>query len=150
MSRLVDNNLRPLFRKHVPKPCHWQSVETGQISRGVPDSNFCAEGVEGWVEMKATRGWTVGLRPEQIGWLLTRARHGGRVFVAVRRQSSTCDDLYVFDGACAEILRVGGIPAGAALTPNAVPYLRGRPCRGHWTGGPARWDWPAVRLALVA
>lgn len=155
MSR-VDNGLRPLFRKHVPRPCHWQSVETGQIARGVPDSNFCADGVEGWIEMKATRGMSVHMRPEQIGWLLTRARHGGRTFVAVRRhviagtRRNAADELWLFDGAAAEMLKTGGMATTAAAPSGSVPYSRGRLLRGRWLGGPARWDWPAVRLAMLA
>jgi hypothetical protein len=154
----VDDGLRALFRKHVPRPVDWQSVETGAVSRGVPDSNFCcprprrvvagyleSDGTEGWIEYKMTKGFSVHLRPEQIGWITCRVRHGGRVFVAVRRRvesgarRQSADELHLVSGRHVRALAVGGL---RSLPPGALA--------GLWTGGPSRWDWPAVRAALVA
>ena len=130
----VDDGLRVLFRKNI-RQCHWQSVETGFTSRGVPDSNCCLQGSESWIEFKSVRrGWAVKMRPEQVGWLLTRERHGGRTFVAVRRRAQGADELYLYRGTSARDLKDRGL-----LTP---PILR---CGG----GPARWDWSAVEQTLV-
>ena len=64
----------------------YQVLETGGTSLGIPDSNYLSKtGVEGWVEFKWTDGWAVTLRDMQVGWLLRRARYGGRCWVAVRR-----------------------------------------------------------------
>ena len=131
----VDGGLRKLFRTHV-RGVHWVTVETGFTTLGVPDSNGCCDGVEFWLEYKfIKRGWVVGLRPAQVGWLVTRARHGGRTFIAVRRQADGADRLYIYDGKHARELKDGG--------------MRNAPSLGEWSGGPIGWDWTAVRFALV-
>jgi hypothetical protein len=126
----MDGNLRLLFRQNLPE-MHWQSVETGAVGPGVPDSNYCYKGAEGWVEFKVTSGWAVTLRPAQIGWLLRRARAGGRVFVAVRQR----DTLWLAAGGAAVALREAG--------------LRGAPTLGHWEGGPSQWPWTKIRRLLT-
>lgn len=141
-----DDGLRPLFRKHLPQ-IHWQSIETGGVGAGVPDSNGCWKGVEFWVEYKWTAGYAVTLAPEQIGWLMARTRAGGRVYIAVRRRHDggprrgpPADELWVMPGAMAVEVREKGLRG-----------LRGDPrVAGPWFGGPARWDWPAVAAYLVA
>lgn len=130
-----DGGLRALFRARVPPPAHWQSVETGGTSRGVPDSNVCCAGTETWIEFKTTRGWTVPLRPEQVGWIVARTRHGGRCLIATRQLGGMRDDLWIHDGRWARELRDGGLLA-------ALP-------RGRWDGGPESWDWTAVRRLLA-
>lgn len=152
MSR-VDDGLRPLFRKHLPM-FHWQSVESGLVERGIPDANYCAlssvagsgdraQGVEGWIEFKATSNFTVDLRPEQVGWILTRRRYGGRVFVAIRRRSAAgprkgaaTDTLYLYDGWYARELREQGLRAPV-------------PCLLTCDDGPRYWDWELVRSLLA-
>jgi len=145
MRRQPDDGLRSLFHKHLPHPRDLQDIEVGMRDRGVPDLNFCIEGISGWIEMKATGGWTVDLKPAQIGWLVTRARHGGRVFIAVRRRNTAgprkrlgVDELWLLDGSYARELRAFGLrkaPRPAVL--------------GTWSGGPRAWDWDAVRCLLV-
>lgn len=154
----IDDGLRSLFRKHVPPPIHWLSVEVSTGQRGVPDSNFCVPGevasvpgVDGWIEFKSTRGWEVTLRPEQVGWILTRERHGGRVFVAVRRRCEAgprrvaADELWMFRGTAARELRDSGLRAG--LDGGALPSGS---LLGCWLGGPARWPWATIRGLLAA
>jgi hypothetical protein len=137
---VIDGGLRRLFRENVPG--HWQSVETGGTGRGVPDSNFCLDGAEGWCEFKIATARAVALRPEQIGWILARVRAGGRVFVAVRRlcapgpRREARDELWLIRGAGARELRQLGLPG-------APEHL----C-GHWSGGPAHWPWSLVRRLL--
>lgn len=142
---MSDGDLRQLFRARVPPPMHWQSIETGGTGRGIPDANFCAEGVEGWVEYKMSRTRAIHLRPEQVAWLLQRERHGGRTFVAVRyrtdpgpRRGARQDVLYLFRGSLAMDLVVEGLwgTEGRAL--------------GAWPGGPSSWSWPEVRRLLLA
>jgi hypothetical protein len=150
----VDDGLRPLFRKHLPPPVHWTMVEqrTG-MQLGTPDSHVCIKmdegpGVERWIEMKATKSWDVKMRPGQIGWHLAHHRMGGLSFVAVRRRTRGVDDLYLFRGFAVRELKAFGLSPlrdgwrGAGLPAGALV--------GHWSGGPARWHWPAVRAALVA
>jgi hypothetical protein len=139
-----DGGLRPLFRKFIPW-IHWQSVETGGTGLGVPDSNYCGRGVEGWVEYKWTAGWAVTLSPEQVGWHCRRARAGGRTFIAVRRRCppgprrAGADELWLLHGRFAPDLRSGGL---RSAPPGSVV--------GCWPGGPARWDWEAVGVALTS
>lgn len=147
----VDDGMRPLFRKHIPH-FHWQSIETGGTGQGIPDSNFCAPpltplgpGFEGWIEYKATEHWSVDLLPEQIGWLMRRARTGGRVWIAVRRRHDggprlgpPVDELYVFPGALAKVAKAGG----GLRAPDVQRATR------RWQGGPLRWDWRAVAALL--
>lgn len=140
----VDDGLRSLFRQRLSEGVHWQSVESGLVERGIPDANYCVSGgAEGWIEFKATSGLTVDLRPEQAGWLVTRARHGGRVYVAVRRRTAAgprrgpaVDELLLYAGEYARELRDEGLRAPV-------------PCLGSWSGGPSGWNWSAVRGLLV-
>ena len=123
----------------------WCTVETGMVNPGVPDSNFCYTGTEGWIEHKWTDGWEIPLKPEQIGWHARRGRAGGRVFVAVRRLCSAgprrpaADELWLWrSGSHAAELKIGG--------------LRGAPREyllGVWSNGPAAWDWPMVLSHLI-
>jgi len=137
-----DGGLRKLVRKHLPD-FHWQAVETGGVGTGIPDDNFCASGVEGWVEHKTTAGFVVPLRPEQIGWIERRRRAGGRVFIDVRRThgggprfGQAVDEYYLFHGDDVRAL-VGPKPL---LT--VTPILK---CAGN----PASWAWDEIRAALV-
>lgn len=141
---MIDGGLRQLFRDHLPG-VHWQSVETGGTGRGIPDSNGCCDGVEFWVEFKQTDGWSVTLRPEQIGWIERRTRHGGRVWIAVRRRhaggvrrGTSVDELYLLPGRLARAARLNGLRSDA-LGPHLL---------GPMTGGPSRWNWDAVAEAL--
>lgn len=130
----ADGDLRRLFREHLSQ-FHWVSIETGACAPGTPDSNFCREGSEGWVEFKQTSGWTVPLRPAQIAWLDRRGRAGGRVYVAVRRRTADIDELWLLEGSAARQLRAGGLRGGHVL--------------GVWSEGPSSWDWDAVAAVLV-
>jgi len=129
---MIDGGLRPLFRKRLTG-FHFTSVETPGTGSGVPDMEYCAEGVSGWIECKKATGYAVRLRPEQIGWLTTRARHGGRCWIAVRRMGAA-DELYIYPGSVARDLKEQGL----RLTP-----------AGCWPGGPARWNWQEVRALLL-
>jgi hypothetical protein len=139
-----DAGLRPLFRQHLLQ-FDWCSVESGLTGRGIPDSNYCREGVEGWVEFKTTPGWTVPLRPEQVGWIARRCRHGGRVWVAVRQlhpggpRQPARDSLWLIPGQLAMDAKAHGLR----------PFLAARSGL-RWDGGPGGWDWRAVAAALVA
>src|SRR5215475_5876721 len=123
-----DGNLRAMFRANLPD-FDWLSVETHGTSRGVPDSNYCVDGKEGWIELKACDGWRVSIRPEQAAWAELRLRKGGRVFLAVRRAKK---ELWLFSGAAMRLLIDARLDATAPL--------------GRWEGGPRSWDWRVVRF----
>ena len=143
-----DDGLRPIMKRNLELlRFHCQSIETGGTGQGIPDTNFCCDGVEGWYECKATTGWTVDLRPEQIGWIERRLRCGGRVFVAVRRRhlggarrGAAVDELHLLPGHVARAARLSGL---------RDPEVRSA-ALGCWVGGPSRWDWQSVAAALLA
>lgn len=130
---MIDGGLGALFQKHLPL-VHWQRIETGMTGRGIPDLNFCFDGVEGWIENKITRAYAIAFKPEQVGWLLRRTRAGGRTFVAVRRMTFIYDELYLFPGSMAADLKTNGLPR------KAVAF-------GH--DGPAHWHWDLIFHRLI-
>lgn len=126
-----DGGLRQLFRSRF-RDWHWTSIETGAVSPGTPDAEFCAPGgISGWVEFKKIDGWKITFQPLQVPWIHRRYRLGGRVFVAVRRKR---DELYVIPGEHILELEERGVK-------NFVPI----------TGVGARnWDWCEVEQILTA
>lgn len=141
MARDPDNGLRAKFHDKLPQ-IHWQAIEVGVLGKGIPDTNFCWRGSEGWVEMKFTDTHAVGLMPEQVGWILRRMRSGGRVFVATwrmhdggPRRGEAVSELWLHEGWDAGRLKAEGLLA-------APPVLL-------LEGGPSRWDWGLVGQTLV-
>lgn len=166
----TDGDLRKLFRQAMPQ-AQWTTIETGAVAQGVPDAEFIfpppvvpkyrpstpgyidiyprtgGPGVSGWIEFKQTGGWAVTLRPEQIGWLSRRVRHGGRAFIAVRRKAAggprtpKADELYLIPlthpSQPAELRDRGLKDLGIRLVWHAT-----------WTGGPGVWDWTEVAKIL--
>lgn len=137
MTAPTDGNLPTILRTHVPG--HWQRVESAATSQGIPDCNYCIDGVEGWVECKQTHAWAVKVQPLQSGWIHRRTRAGGRVWIAVRRWQNTqmTDELWLVPGDQCGILMLGGLRGLPQETPK-------------WSGGPRNWSWPSIRLHLTA
>jgi hypothetical protein len=142
----IDGGLRALFRANLPG-FDWTSIESGTTGGGIPDMNYCRDGVEGWCELKQTPGHAVTLRPEQIGWIARRVRNGGRVWIAVRQQCpagprrEARDALWLVPGRWAKEAKMFGL-RGAW-----VDVAHGVLVQHH---GPARWDWQAIARALVS
>lgn len=142
--RAPDDGLRALFRQHLRR-VHWTTVESGALAPGTPDSEGCLRGVVTWVEYKATDGWRVSLRPEQVGWHLRRARAGGRSVVVVRRRhpggprrGPAVDELWVFRGRAVRMLDEERIDFPALYDDLLL----------RCSGGPAAWDWDVVERQL--
>lgn len=132
----IDGGVYAEMKKHLPSRIHFQRIETGITGGGIPDINYCCDGIEGWIEAKKTSGWKVKIRPEQCGWALRRHRAGGRTFFAVRRITTSDDQLYLIRGRDArELLDLG-------LRPFFPTDLVGE-------SGPANWDWPEVLRRLL-
>ena len=91
-----------------------------EVSIGAPDMTAAQ-----------TQGWAVRLRSEQCGWIMRRWRHGGRVWVAVRRKAS---ELWLIPGDRAVQLKAEGL--------RAVPSEM-------WSGGPGAWDWARIAHLLA-
>jgi len=137
----IDGGLRSLFRQNLPH-FDWTSIETGGTGRGVPDSNYCYHGTEGWIEYKQTIGHAVTLMPEQIGWIARRCRAGGRVFIAVRQRAAAGprreqrDILWLIPGCDAVIAKTGGLK-------NEAPTWQ------QYHNGPTNWDWREIANHLT-
>ena len=127
---MVDGGLRKIFRQYLTG-VDWQAIESGGTGGGIPDLNGCIAGKELWIECKAAAAWRVKISPAQVAWAERRLRHGGRVFLAVRRAGT---ELWLFPGWSMRVL------CGWRL--DLIPAL------GRWYGGPARWDWEQVRKLL--
>lgn len=132
----MDGKLRKIF--HQKLPGHWQSIETGGTGRGIPDSNFCIKGVEGWVEFKKADHWKVGIAPHQVAWIERRRRNGGRAFIAVRRAE---EELWLLRPTAGRYLLRLGL--------NKMREAHSSQIYGVWLGGPARWDWNMVEEILT-
>lgn len=137
---MIDDGLRALFHTNL-RAFHWQAIESGLTGGGIPDSNYCCAGIEGWVEHKATKANKIVFRPDQIGWHLRRYRAGGRTFIAVRQRHSggprlgkPVDRLYLYPGRQVKDLVFRGLLV--------KPIER-------WEGGPARWDWVKIAGRLM-
>jgi hypothetical protein len=140
---MSDGGLKLIFTSHI-LDWDWQSIETGGTGRGIPDLNYCVNyGIEGWIENKATSTWTVKITPEQIAWIERRDRYGGKVCMAVRRQTIAGprkgprrDQLYLIPPKMVRLVYDHGLNA---LTPS---------CFLMFEGGPEKWDWPKIRNYL--
>ena len=121
---MADDGLGGLLRGNLPG--HWQRIESGLTGGGIPDMNYCIDGIEGWVENKQTQGWAVRIRPDQIGWIFKRTLNGGRVWIAVRRKH---EELWLVPGSLVRVLASEGLRNLEVDT---------------WTGGPRQWDWNAI------
>lgn len=135
-----DGDLRSIFRSRMPD-IHWQPIESPVTASGIPDVNGCHEDTgEFWIEYKRCSANAVGIDKFQVAWHERRCRSGGRTFLAVRLiategpRRETRDELWVFHGTAIRRVFLGGLRGAHAL-------YRG-------VGGPARWDWAAVRQIL--
>lgn len=129
-----DGGLRAIFHDRLKRYGDWTPIESGLTAMGVPDSNFCIAGAEGWIEFKRCLHWKVSMRPEQIGWAERRMRHGGRVFLAVWRAEQ---ELWLLTGWAARVAKVSGL--------REVPK---RTLIGVWEGPPADWPWKTIAKCL--
>jgi hypothetical protein len=127
----IDGELRALFRANLRR-WDWAAIESGATAGGIPDSNYCFSGVEGWIEFKKTNGWVVTFQPMQVPWIMRRCRAGGRVHVAVRQVRKDGDVLHLYLGQHADRLADLGI--------------RDTPAVGSWK---APWPWQDVGGAIL-
>lgn len=98
---------------------HCCQVESHATANGIPDTNFCVNGVEGWVELKFVRNNDkIKVRPSQWVWAKRRIAAGGTVYFLVRhvRGQATLHYLMkVSDLAALDVLRSDTTPASWAI-----------------------------------
>ena len=135
-----DGGLRQIFQRHLPE-VHWQAIESWGTGIGIPDLNGCAGGVEFWIELKRATANAVKISPGQVAWTERRLRAGGRVYVAVRKNSAASkrraatDELHLFRGEVIRSLYTDG--------------LQNCPALGVWPNGPASWHWADILAAMM-
>jgi hypothetical protein len=134
-----DDGLRSIMHANL-RSFHWQAIESGLTSRGIPDSNGCGSGVEFWCESKANHGgWALKIDTFQVSWHERRLRNGGRTFITVRRRieqvRTQCDEFYLFHGSCVRELMTKGMYAVKPLLVSS--------------GGPSQWNWKKVESLLL-
>lgn len=142
----IENGLTdpgiPDLEGHVPGKLLRGILERGaegkllrDILPVIPRSKI-RSGVQIWIECKATiDGRKPNFETAQPGWLDRRARCGGVVWVACRRQTRAGgDDLLLWPGGVVIALIEGG--------------TKKVPPTASWSGGPGRWDWDEVVLVL--
>jgi hypothetical protein len=137
-----DGGLRPMFRERL-KGWQFSSIESAGSAIGVPDLEFCTpSGVQGWIECKVTKIFTVQMSALQAAWIDRRSRYGGNIWISVRRTPvakiyENVDELWLVNGSQAKDLRAGGLR-------NIDPQSYTRYC-----GGPSRWDWDSIERTLI-
>jgi len=68
------------LRPHFPSGCHVTRIENTTCS-GVPDVNFCLDGIEYWLELKIVTERGAVLRKFQYAWGKQRILRQGRVYI---------------------------------------------------------------------
>jgi hypothetical protein len=57
-------------------------------SSGIPDVSYGANGINGWLELKAYECWPTGTLPhftaKQVNWLTNRGKRGGFCFLVIK------------------------------------------------------------------
>ena len=131
-----DGGLRGIFRSYLGG-WQWNTIETGIIFPGLPDSEFCSPwGHSGWIEFKATKIFHVQIRDLQVGWLQQRWRFGSDAWIAVRRSviHKDIDELWLMEAWNAPALHDGGLN-----------NITGR----RWSGGPSHWNFDEISQILM-
>jgi hypothetical protein len=125
---MTDGNLRAIFQQRL-STWQWNKIETGVISPGLPDSEFCVPYIQhsGWIEFKATKIYSVQIKPLQVAWLMQRSRYNRDAWIAVRRFviHKSIDELWLMSGDQAMALKNGGLR-------NITGWM--------WEGGPSNWN----------
>lgn len=81
------------FKRNVPDPIDRIDRIENMMLTGMPDTNFCGEGRECWIEFKSPKepvrpttrlfGSNHKLSIEQRNWMLRQRNAGGRAFVLI-------------------------------------------------------------------
>ena len=80
------------FRRKVSRAIekaggHASAVESHATSPGIPDVDFCIDGVEGHIELKIAGNG--GMRPTQLLWFRQRVRAGANPWIMVWSPQNT-------------------------------------------------------------
>lgn len=79
---------------------HFSRVESPETSPGIPDLDFCIDGVEGHIELKyGDTTKTPKIRPTQVRWFRDRVNNGGRPWLFVLLVTGKAKHYLLFHGA---------------------------------------------------
>lgn len=93
-----------LFRA---KDAHAVNMEPSTTNPGIPDINWCLEGIEGNLELKFCydTGAAPHIRPPQLVWFRERIKAGGYPMLAYYiEEEDAIDGVYIFQGRHIEAL----------------------------------------------
>lgn len=71
---LFRTKVKKLF-KSMGDAAHISWIESHATALGAPDLNYCIDGVEGWLELKASPD--IEIRASQVTWMKERIKSGG-------------------------------------------------------------------------
>lgn len=79
---------------------HVSAVESHYSSPGIPDLDYCLDGVEGHIELKFWGAKPPEIRPTQIAWMRDRVKAGGHPLMVMVRGP----EIYICHGQSATFL----------------------------------------------
>ena len=131
---MSEHNLWTMLRNGLGHRGHLVRLEFNPTP-GIPDVSYCLKGVEGFIELKhahefPARSTTAvfgnqGLRDDQIAWIHTRTRHGGRVRIIAQVD----DQIYLIPGSyCRQFNEMNG----HALAKSSAYYAQLPLCKIEW------------------
>lgn len=86
------------IRDNIGHLGHFCRVESGLTSPGIPDIEYCIEGVRNNLELKhADKKARPKVRPTQVRWFRKRNRAGGRPWLFLRDDRGVTPMYYLFD-----------------------------------------------------
>lgn len=79
---MSENDFWNEMRNSIGHSGHFSRVESPQTSAGIPDVDFCVEGIEGHIELKFGEGGNAPrMRPSQVKWFNSRVKAGGKPII---------------------------------------------------------------------
>lgn len=98
LEKQLYQRIKEIEATYRGNTARWMRVENVLLP-GVPDVNYCINGVEGWLELKcppvkaneqtSVFGGAHGLSPVQMAWALSQAQAGGRCFLLTANEHFT-------------------------------------------------------------
>lgn len=80
----------------VVRDAHLSLVESPLSSPGIPDVDFCINGIEGHIELKFSRRQDCPhIRPSQVKWFKARCKAGGNPWLFTKIDRQGCAPLYL-------------------------------------------------------
>ncbi len=74
---MSEENLQRALIKAFKRRGHFSEVESHETSAGIPDIDYCMNGIESHIELKFGNAIAPRIRPSQVKWFRDRVRAGG-------------------------------------------------------------------------